>query len=119
MSLAATTSIDVYLASWNTRDPHRRRALLADAVTDDCVYAGPNGRTTGPEELDAAIVEARDYVPGASVVRVGEVEGQGPQCTFRWAVLGPAGGPLMKGTNVVEVAADGRLRRIEVVPGAD
>ena len=119
MTPAGRESIDVYLAAWNTRDPDRRRALLADAVTDDCVYSGPNGRATGPDELDAAIVEARDYVPGASVVREGEVEGQGPQYTFRWAVLGPAGGALMKGTNVVEVAADGRLRRIQVTPGAD
>ncbi len=119
MTPAGQENIDLYLAAWNTGEGDRRRALLAEAVTDDCVYAGPNGNTAGREELDAAIAEARDYVPGASVVREGEVKGQGPQCTFRWAVIGPAGGALMKGTNVVEVAADGRLRRIEVAPGAD
>jgi hypothetical protein len=111
--------VDAYVAAWNTADPEERRAVLAGAVTDDCEYHGPNGRTVGPAALDAAIAEARDYVPGARVVRVGDVTGEGRRWTFGWAVLGPGGAALMQGTDVVETAPDGRLRRIEVAPRGD
>lgn len=111
--------VDAYVAAWNTADPDERRVLLALAVTDDCEYHGPNGRTEGPAQLDAAIAEARDYVPGARVVRVGEVTGEGRRWTFGWAVLGPGDTALMRGTDVVETAPDGRLRRIQVSTGGD
>ena len=115
--MSVEAAVDAYVAAWNTADPEARRALLASAVTDDCVYAGPNGRAVGPAQLDAAIAEARDYVPGARVVRAGDVDGEGPSWTFRWVVTGPGGDALMGGTDAVETAADGRLRRIEVAPG--
>ncbi|MGQ0521605.1 MAG: nuclear transport factor 2 family protein [Actinomycetota bacterium] len=114
-----TAGVDAYVAAWNTADPDERRALLALAVTDDCEYHGPNGRTAGPAQLDAAIAEARDYVPGARVVRVGEVTGESPRWTFGWAVLGPGDTAVMQGTDVVETAPDGRLRRIQVSAAGD
>ena len=108
-------AVDAYVAAWNTGDVAARRGLLAAAVTDDCEYAGPTGRTVGRDELDAAIAEARDYLPGACVQRAGAVEAHGAQSRFRWAVVGPGGGPLIQGTDVVETGPDGRLKRITVV----
>lgn len=110
-------AVDAYVAAWNTEDADARRELLATAVTDDCEYAGPTGRAVGRAELNAAIAEARDYVPGAGVQRAGGVEMEGARSTFRWVVVGPGGGALLQGTDVVETAADGRLRRITVLAG--
>ena len=110
-------AVDAYVAAWNTGDVAARRGLLATAVTDDCEYAGPTGATVGRVELDAAIAEVRDYVPGARVQRAGGIEADGKRWRFRWVVVGPGGGSLMEGTDVVETAPDGRLQRIAVLPG--
>lgn len=113
--------IDGYLAAWNERDADRRAELLAQAVTEDCVFVGPLGEARGRTALGAAITEAQDMAPDALVERVGPVEpGVPPDVPpgFRWRIRSQ-GSTLLQGTDVVECSDDGRLRRIAVSASRD
>lgn len=110
--------VDAYVEAWNEDDDQARALLLEQAVTDDCSFAGPLGAVEGREALAAQIVDARDFVPGAVVTRVGPVE-QGRAIRFRWRIEVSSGAALAEGVDVVELSDDGRLARITVTTSSD
>ena len=103
-------SVDGYVAAWNEPDPVVRSQLLAASVTDDFEFTGPTGRFRGREAVEGLIVALQTRMVGATVARVGPVEGG----TFRWAIVTAAGATLLEGVDEAETAPDGRLSRISV-----
>ena len=107
--------LDAYVAAWNEADDDARRRLLERAVADDCAFSGPLGSMCGRDALASQIVEARDFLPGASVVRLGPAE-HASGIRFRWAIRSASGATLAEGVDVVVLSADSRLASITVVP---
>lgn len=105
--------VDAYLAAWNERDPARRELLLSLAVTDDCELCSPNGTFRGRAAILGLIAGLQGRMAGAVTERSGPVEG-GADIRFRWQVRRSNGDPVMRGVDVVQTAADGRLSRISV-----
>ena len=103
-------AVDGYVAAWNEADPVVRSQLLAASVTDDFEFTGPTGTFRGREAVEGLIVALQTRLAGATVVRIGPVEGG----RFRWAILTAEGAPLLEGVDEADAAPDGRLARIGV-----
>ena len=58
-----------YISIWNERDATRRRALIAQTLSEDCSYVGPQREGAGQDAIDAMIATAQirtDAPPGAA-----------------------------------------------------
>ena len=110
MAAEIDRAVDGYVAAWNEPDPVVRGRLLAGSVTDDFEFTGPTGTFRGREAVEGLIVALQTRMAGATVARVGPVDGR----TFRWAIVTATGATLLEGVDEVEAAPDGRLRRISV-----
>jgi hypothetical protein len=112
----ATHIADRYLAAWNERDPHARRAQVAQAFARDASYLDPVMQGRGADGIDAMIGAAQGQFPGCRFALHGEPDGHHDVVRFSWALLGPDAGPdavpLARGTDVATVDADGRLVRV-------
>jgi len=116
---AAEAAVDHWVAAWNEADPEARRAALEAAAGEGCVFVGPTGTVAGREALHAAIAEARDFMPGAVVVRQGPVRpGPAGELTFAWAVRSADGAAVLAGVDALELDGDGRLARVVVLPAS-
>ncbi|MEO3870238.1 nuclear transport factor 2 family protein [Nonomuraea sp. B12E4] len=106
------TIIDRYIAAWNETDPEARAKAVAEVWTEDCTYTDPLADVTGHAAMAAVIEGAQGMFPGL-VFTPGEVyEAHHHIARFTWH-LGPAGGePVAVGFDVVELAEDGRIRRV-------
>jgi len=107
-------AVDGYVAAWNEPDPVVRAELLAGAVADDFDFTGPTGTFRGRVAVEGLIVALRTRMAGATVARIGPVEGG----AFRWAIVAANGATLLEGADEVEAGADGRLRRVSVAADA-
>ncbi len=103
-------AVDGYVAAWNEADPVVRMGLLAASVTDDFEFTGPTGTFRGREAVEGLIVALQTRITGATVARLGPVEGG----TFRWAIVTAEGATLLEGADEAEAGPDGRLSRISV-----
>lgn len=113
MGPSVEEAVDGYVAAWNEADAVVRQDLLARSVTDDFEFTGPTGTFRGREALEGLIVALRSRMAGARVARLGPVE----DGRFPWAILDAGGATLLGGLDEVDVADDGRLRRISVAAG--
>lgn len=108
-------TIDDYLASWSCQDSEHRQALLQASLADDCELTGPTGTFRGLEAIDGLIVALQTRLAGVVITRLGTVDASdGAGTTFGWQVTAADGSALLSGTDEVELADDGRLRRIRV-----
>jgi hypothetical protein len=112
MSGALERVIDAYVAAWNEPDAAARAKLLAEAVADDFVFEGPTGHFRGRQAVEDLITATRERMPGTEVVRTGPVSTEAPR--FAWQIRTASGQPLLAGTDLAELAGDGRLRRVEM-----
>ena len=104
-------AVDAYLAAWNEPSSQARRALLAQALTEDAELIGPTGTFSGHDGVERLIVALRSRMGGARVVRSGELDDGG---SFSWQLLSADGAVLLSGRDDTESAPDGRIRRIRV-----
>jgi SnoaL-like protein len=104
--------LDDYLGAWNEPDPAERARLLQRSVCDDVVFADPMARTDGRDALARHITRTRADYPDVSFGPSGELDSNA-NGFFRqlWVARG-SDGILLRGLDVYEVAADGRLSRI-------
>jgi uncharacterized protein YndB with AHSA1/START domain len=105
---AAEGHIDAWFAAWGEREAARRRDLLVGCTTDDvrmqdrwsCLV----GRTELLDHIGACLVHA----PG-TIRRAGPVRQCQGLALVDWTVPDAAGVERAKGTNAVQLAADGRI----------
>jgi hypothetical protein len=107
-----TTSIaESYIASWNERDPVRRKALVAATFTEDSRYADPLMQGEGHAGIEGLIAAVQQRFPAFRFALTGAADGHGDHLRFSWA-LGPDDGPsLVKGTDFA-LAEGGRLKTV-------
>lgn len=103
-----------YNAAWNERDPARVREHLELAVAEGVVFADPDNRTEGIEELEAMIREARLELPHAEYGADSEVDG-GHDLRYRlhWRVRTGTDEPAVLGMDIITIDDAGLITRID------
>ncbi|GGT23501.1 nuclear transport factor 2 family protein [Nonomuraea spiralis] len=107
-----TELVERYIAAWNETDADARAKAVAELWTEDATYTDPMAEVAGHAGIAAVIEGAQGMFPGL-VFTAGEVfDAHHNIARFTWH-LGPAGEePLAVGFDVVELAEDGRIRRV-------
>ena len=103
-----------YNAAWNERDQARVRDHLELAVAEGVVFADPDNRTEGIDELEAMIRKTRVERPAAEYGLDSQVDG-GHDLRYRlhWRVLTGTDDAPIVGTDIITIDADGRITRID------
>ncbi|MCF3965034.1 nuclear transport factor 2 family protein [Streptomyces fuscigenes] len=101
-----------YFAAWNAEDDVLDKAVAA-AFTEDAVYTDPLADVSGHEGLAAAIRAAREQFPGFSFEPTGTPDAHHDVARFTWDLVSAADGSApAAGSDVVRIAADGRIRSV-------
>ncbi|OSP40010.1 hypothetical protein B7767_28640 [Streptomyces sp. 13-12-16] len=100
-----------YLASWNERDPARRRALVDELWTDDACYVDPIVTAEGRDAVEEVVATAQRQFPGLVYRPAGKADGHHGVARLAWE-LAPAGGPPVIVGLAVMVTERTRLRRV-------
>jgi uncharacterized protein YndB with AHSA1/START domain len=111
-SAGLAQAVDAFFAAWSEKDEARRRIALASIATDDVTFADAFSCTAGIEDLVAHLSAAQMHMPGVVLERTGDVRQCQGTAVVEWAAKGPDGTPRGRGTNVFELAPDGRIRRV-------
>ncbi|MFG1614938.1 nuclear transport factor 2 family protein [Nonomuraea wenchangensis] len=106
------TLVERYVAAWNETDAEARAKAVAELWTEDATYTDPLADVAGHDGIAAVIQGAQGMFPGL-VFTPGEVyDAHHHIARFTWH-LGPADAePVAVGFDVVELAEDGRIRRV-------
>ncbi|MGA4992882.1 nuclear transport factor 2 family protein [Nonomuraea bangladeshensis] len=106
------TLVERYIAAWNETDAEARAKAVAELWTEDATYTDPLADVAGHDGIAAVIAGAQGMFPGL-VFTPGEVyDAHHHIARFTWH-LGPMDGePVAVGFDVVELAEDGRIRRV-------
>ena len=108
----AASRIDRFLALWAEADPVARRAALADLASPDVAFKDAYGCTSGLDDLSEHIGATRIHMPGLRLRRSGDVRQCQGTALADWVAEGPDGQPRASGTNVFDLAPDGRIARV-------
>ena len=105
-------AVDAFFAAWSEKDEGRRRAALVALATDEVTFADAFSCTAGIDDLVAHIGAAQMHMPGLALERAGEVRQCQGTAVADWIAKGPDGAPRGRGSNVFDLAPDGRMSRI-------
>jgi hypothetical protein len=104
--------IDRYLACWNETDSTARRDLITKTWADDASYIDPLVDAQGHDAIDAAIAATQGQFPGHVFALAGPVDAHHDVARFSWGLGRDGDEPLVIGSDVASVSADGRLARV-------
>jgi uncharacterized protein YndB with AHSA1/START domain len=100
---------DRFLAVWSETDDAARRAGLAAIAVADLSFRDEWAATGGIDALAAHIGAAQQHMPGVRLEREGPVRHCQGTALVDWVVRGRDGAVSRRGTNVLELAPDGRI----------
>jgi len=102
-----------YIAAWNETDAGRRRDIIARTWTEDGSYLDAHREGAGHAAIDAMIAAAQVQFPGYRFRLSSGIEAHHNRVRFSWCAGGTEAAPLfVAGTDIAELAADGRLRAV-------
>jgi hypothetical protein len=104
--------IERYLACWNETDSATRRELVTKTWADDASYVDPLVDAHGRAAIDAAIAATQGQFPGHVFTLVSAVDAHHDVARFSWGLGRHGDDPLVIGSDVASVGADGRLARV-------
>jgi len=105
--------VDTYCAAWSTESPEQRRGLLLSVWADGATYTDPTVHADDADELLAHIARVRSGMPGARILRSGDVDGHHGMARFAWTFVMPDGSSPGEGLDIVFLDADQqRLTRV-------
>ena len=108
----APAAIDRFFAAWSEPDPGRRAAELAAIAVPEVAFRDAWSCTSGIEDLGAHLAAVQLHRPGARLARDGEVRQCQGTALAGWVARGADGSELGRGTNVFDLAPDGRIARV-------
>ena len=108
---------DRFFAIWGETDAVRRRADLEAVAVETLAFRDPYSCTDGLDDLNDHIAASQRFMPGVVLVREGEARHCQGLAIVDWTVKGPDGSPRGKGSNVFELAPDGRIARVTGIWG--
>ena len=103
---------DAWFAAWAETDAARRATLLAGCATDDVTMQDPWSCLAGRDELHAHIGVCLVHAPGTTMRRNGAVRQCQGTALVEWVATAADGSPRGQGTNVLRLAADGRIASV-------
>ncbi|SHF14061.1 nuclear transport factor 2 family protein [Streptoalloteichus hindustanus] len=104
--------VERYLATWNERDPARRRAEIDALWAEDGSYVDPQTVAEGPAAIDAMIAAVQQQFPGLSFRFGSPVDAHHNLARFTWELAAGDEEALVVGFDVVVLTEDGRLRNV-------
>jgi hypothetical protein len=107
------TLVDGYIATWNEKDPDRRRTLVAETFTNDADYLDPLMQGAGQDGIDAMIAGVQQQYADYRFELAGGPDAHNDRVRFSWHLVGNGGGdPVATGYDFGMLAEDGRLRSV-------
>jgi hypothetical protein len=106
------TLVNDYIAMWNETDAERRRALVAQTLTEDATYVDPLMAGTGTEEISAMIGAAQQQYPDHRFALHTGPDGHNDRVRFSWSLSPNGGDPIAIGTDFATVSDDGRMESV-------
>jgi len=104
--------IDRYFSLWSEPDAARRRAGLASLVASDVGFKDAFSCTSGLDDLSEHLAATQAHMPGLRLRRTGDVRHCQGTAVVDWVAEGVDGQPRATGTNVFDLAPDGRISRV-------
>ncbi|MBZ5589806.1 MAG: SRPBCC domain-containing protein [Acidobacteriia bacterium] len=104
--------VDALFRAWSEADGEARKRLLESSVVAGVTFRDAHGATSGLDDLHAHIAGALRFMPGIVLVRDGEVRHCQGTATAAWVARKADGNALARGTNVYDLAPDGRIARV-------
>jgi uncharacterized protein YndB with AHSA1/START domain len=104
--------VDRYFAAWAETDSAARDVILAAVTRTDVVVRDGFAALASREDLHAHIAATHIFLPGSTLERQGEPRLVQGTALVDWIARGPDGTPRGRGTNVVELDADGRIAKV-------
>jgi len=101
-----------WFAAWNEADAAARRRAFRALVTDDVLFQDAYSLTRGFDDLDAHVSGAKVHMPGITMAKGATARQCQGTALVEWVAKLPDGKPMAKGTNVFELAPDGRIERV-------
>ncbi|MFF0445610.1 nuclear transport factor 2 family protein [Streptomyces sp. NPDC004609] len=107
------TAVARYFEAWNAQGAEDIAKAVADAWTEDGTYTDPLADVSGHAGVAAVIAGAHEQFPGFEFRQLGEVDGHHSIARFGWELVSVADGSApVAGFDVIELAEDGRIRRV-------
>lgn len=107
-----STTVDTWLRAYGEPDPDKRAALIAEVWAPEGTLVDPPFTGTGPDEITALAGAAQGQFPGHTFRRTSGIDAHHDLARYTWELVGPDGTIAVGGTDVVALAADGRLLRV-------
>jgi hypothetical protein len=107
-----TAVVDAYLAAHTEPDPARRGELIRRAWADGGHIVDPPFTAAGHDQIAAMADAIQQQFAGHRFQRTSGIDEHHDRLRFAWELVGPDGAVAVAGTDVGELAADGRLQRI-------
>ncbi len=107
-----TTVIDAYLEAYAEEDIERRTKLIEQAWSPDGRLVDPPLEAKGHTGINEQATAVNTHFPGHRFRRTTGVDAHHEFVRFGWELVGPDGAVAIGGTDVGEMAPDGRLLRI-------
>jgi hypothetical protein len=106
------TLVNDYIAMWNETDADRRRALVAQTLTEDATYVDPLMAGEGTEQISAMIGAAQEQYPGYRFELHSGPDAHNDRVRFSWSLRANGGDPVAIGTDFATVSGDGRMQSV-------
>jgi hypothetical protein len=107
------TLIDSYIATWNERDPERRRKLVAQTFAEDADYLDPLMSGEGQGGIDAMIAGVQQQYIDYRFELAGGPDTHNGRVRFSWHLVHDGNGAsIATGYDFGTLAEDGRLRSV-------
>jgi uncharacterized protein YndB with AHSA1/START domain len=108
----AAARVDDFLRAWGDPDATTRRSLLEASADPAIVFRDAFGATAGLDDLLANLEAIQIHMPGIRLRREGEVRLSHGTALAGWVAEKEDGTRVAAGTNVYDLAPDGRIARV-------
>jgi hypothetical protein len=108
-------AIDVarrYLVIWNETEPGDRYRRIAEMWNPDGDFVDPVATGQGYEQIDQIVNRVQQQFAGHAFQLIGEPEAVGSNVRLSWALAVDGGHPAMKGTDILRLTEDSRVRSV-------
>lgn len=109
---ALQATVDTWLAAYCEPDAARRAELIAQVWDPDGELVDPPLTGSGHETIAALGGAVVGLYPDHAFRRTTPIDAHHGHARYGWELVGPGGTRAVAGIDVVELAADGRLRKV-------
>jgi len=108
-----TTLVENYIATWNERDPDRRRELVAQTFSDHADYLDPLMGGEGQDAIDAMIAGVQQQYGDYRFELAAGPDAHNDRVRFSWQLIHNGDHvPVATGYDFATIAHDGRLQSV-------